>query len=199
MDNSDHVKGESLSRNKKKENILGKLAQNTRLLMNNISSELETSPELDSAVRKENIDILRNLVFGNGNEETNIPIAIEAIIRSNKGALLKKFISETKDLDIVDGVLINKVTNTSSCLLKLLNRQFLITKDQPIPVMSFSLQHLALNCASILQQIGIKASNEQSNKLLDIALETDDLEAFDQFLQNDDKEELKRVLFKVHI
>ena len=199
MDNSDHVKGESLSRNKKKENILGKLAQNTRLLMNNISSELETSPELDSAVRKENIDILRNLVFGNGNEEKNIPIAIEAIIRSNKGALLKKFISEIEDLDIVDGILINKVTNTSSCLLKPFNRLFLITKDQQIPVMSFSLQHLALNCASILQQIGIKASNEQSNKLLDIALETDDLEAFDQFLQNDDKEELKRVLFKVHI
>ena len=80
--------------------------------MNNISSELETSPELDSAVREENIDILRNLVDGNANEETNIPIAIEAIIRSNKGALLKKFISEIEDLDIVDGILINKVTNT---------------------------------------------------------------------------------------
>ena len=199
MDNSDHVKGESLSRNKKKENILLKLAQNTRLLMNNISSELETSPEFDSAVREENIDILKNLVDENTNEKTNIPIAVEAIIRSNKGALLKKFISETKDLDIVDGVLINKVTNTSSCLLKPFNRLILITKDQQIPVMSFSLQHLALNCASILQQIGIKPSSEQSNKLMDIALETDELEAIDQFLQNDEKEVLKRVLFKVYI
>ena len=187
MDNSDHL------------NILRKLAQNTRLLMNNISSELETSPEFDSAVREENIDILKNLVDENTNEKTNIPIAVEAIIRSNKGALLKKFISEIEDLDIVDGILINKVTNTSSCLLKPFNRLFLITKDQQIPVMSFSLQHLALNCARILQQIGIKPNNEQSNKLMDIALEKDDLEVIDQFLQNDDKKVLKRVLFKVHI
>ena len=125
MDNSDHL------------NILRKLAQNTRLLMNNISSELETSPEFDSAVRKENIDILKNLVDENTNEKTNIPFAVEAIIRSNKGALLNKFISEIEDLDIVDGILMNKVTNTSSCLLKPFNRLLLITKDQQIPVMVY--------------------------------------------------------------
>ena len=105
--------------------------------MNNISNELETSPEFDSAVRKENIDILKNLVDENTNEKTNIPFAVEAIIRSNKGALLNKFIAEIEDLDIVDGILMNKVTNTSSCLLKPFNRLLLITKDQQIPVMVY--------------------------------------------------------------
>ena len=63
--------------------------------------------------------------------------------------------------------------------------------------MDFSLQHLSLNCASILQQIGIKLTSEQGNRILDVALEKDDFGVIDQFLQNDDKEALKRVLFKV--
>ena len=63
--------------------------------------------------------------------------------------------------------------------------------------MDFSLHHLSLNCASILQQIGIKLTSEQGNRILDVALEKDDFGVIDQFLQNDDKEALKRVLFKV--
>ena len=65
--------------------------------------------------------------------------------------------------------------------------------------MDFSLQHLSLNCASILQQIGIKLTSEQGNRILDVALEKDDIGIVDQFLQNDDKEAMKRVLFKVYI
>ena len=47
---------ESLSKNRKKESLLKQMAQNTRVLMRNISSELETSPELDSAITEDNID-----------------------------------------------------------------------------------------------------------------------------------------------
>ena len=47
---------ESLSKNRKKESLLKQMAQNTRVLMRNISSELETSPELDSAIKEDNID-----------------------------------------------------------------------------------------------------------------------------------------------
>ena len=58
--------------------------------------------------------ILRNLVDDNADETTTVSIAVEAIIRSDKGTLLKRFITETNNLNIVDGVLYsNKVADTS--------------------------------------------------------------------------------------
>ena len=58
--------------------------------------------------------ILRNLVDDNADETTTVSIAVEAIIRSDKGTLLKRFITETNNLKIVDGVLYsNKVADTS--------------------------------------------------------------------------------------
>ena len=58
--------------------------------------------------------ILRNLVDNNADETTTVSIAVEAIIRSDKGTLLKRFITETNNLKIVDGVLYsNKVADTS--------------------------------------------------------------------------------------
>ena len=57
---------------------------------------------------------LRNLVNDNADETTTVSIAVEAIIRSDKGTLLKRFITETNNLKIVDGVLYsNKVADTS--------------------------------------------------------------------------------------
>ena len=58
--------------------------------------------------------ILRKLVDNNADETTTVSIAVEAIIRSDKGTLLKRFITETNNLKIVDGVLYsNKVADTS--------------------------------------------------------------------------------------
>ena len=58
--------------------------------------------------------ILRNLVDDNADETTTVSIAVEAIIRSDKGTLLKRFITETNNLNIVDGILYSKkVTETS--------------------------------------------------------------------------------------
>ena len=58
--------------------------------------------------------ILRNLVDDNADDTTTVSIAVEAIIRSDKGTLLKRFITETNNLKIVDGVLYsNKVADTS--------------------------------------------------------------------------------------
>ena len=58
--------------------------------------------------------ILRNLVDDNADETTTVSIAVEAIIRSDKGTLLKRFITETNNLKIVDGVLYSiKVADTS--------------------------------------------------------------------------------------
>ena len=58
--------------------------------------------------------ILRNLVDDNADETTTVSITVEAIIRSDEGTLLKRFITETNNLNIDDGVLYsNKVADTS--------------------------------------------------------------------------------------
>ena len=71
--------------------------------------------------RKDSIQIsvliLRNLVDDNADETTTVSIAVEAIIRSDKGTLLKRFITETNNLNIADGadgvLYSNKVADTS--------------------------------------------------------------------------------------
>ena len=126
-------------------------------------------------IQNEFIDILsRNLIRCNGEP---IPKAVEAIIRSNKNELLQKFLSQTDEVEIIDGSLVNQGEN--------------------IPVMNFSIKGLALRCATTLVQVGVRASKEECHEIMRIAFINDDLEAMECFLDNEDNNTLTKYLFKV--
>ena len=106
--------------------------------------------------------------------------AVEAIVRSDNDDLLRRFLSETGEIKVIDGAL---VTDQE--------------EEESIPAISFSIRGLALRCASTLVQIGVRASQEECAEIMRIAFINDDIEAMDQFLKNADKSTLTKYLFEV--
>ena len=104
--------------------------------------------------------------------------AVEAIVRSDNDDLLRRFLSETGEVKVIDGALVTK-------------------EEESIPAIGFSIQGLALRCATTLVQIGVMASQEECAEIMRIAFYNDDIEAMDQFLKNTDKNTLTKYLFKV--
>ena len=102
---------------------------------------------------------------------------MEAIIRSDNGSLLQRFLSETGEIRVIDGAL--------------------VTEEESIPAISFSIQGRALRCASTLVQIGVTASQVECAEIMRIAFINDDIEAMNQFLKKVDKNTLTKYLFEV--
>ena len=106
--------------------------------------------------------------------------AVEAIVRSDNDDLLRRFLSETGEIKVIDGAL---VTDQE--------------EEESIPAISFSIRGLALRCAATLVQAGVRASQEECSEIMRIAFINDDIEAMDQFLKNADKSTLTKYLFEV--
>ena len=106
---------------------------------------------------------------------------MEAIVRSDNDDLLRRFLSESGEIRVIDGALVT-VTD----------------EEESIPAINFSIQGLALRCATTLVQIGVMASQEECAEIMRIAFNNDDIEAMDQFLKKADKSTLKKYLFLVH-
>ena len=104
--------------------------------------------------------------------------AVEAIVRSDNDDLLRRFLSESGEIRIIDGVLVTD-------------------EEESIPAINFSIRGLALRCATTLVQVGVQASQEECAEIMRIAFYNDDIEAMDQFLKNADKNTLTKYLFKV--
>ena len=62
--------------------------------------------------------------------------------------------------------------------------------------MTFSIKKLALKCAYTLQVFGVKASMEEQESLMGIALRNDDLEAINQFIDDGNRETISNFLLK---
>ena len=103
--------------------------------------------------------------------------AVEAIVRSDNDDLLRRFISDAREVRVVDGVL--------------------VCDEETIPAITFSIRGLALRSASTLLKIGVRASQEECAEIMRIAFENDDIEAIGQFLKDEDKNTLRRYLFEV--
>ena len=104
---------------------------------------------------------------------------MEAIVRSDNDDLLRRFLSETGEIEVLDGALVTD------------------QEEESIPAISYSIRGLALRCASTLVQIGVRASQEECAEIMRIAFINDDIEAMDQFLKNADKSTLTKYLFEV--
>ena len=104
--------------------------------------------------------------------------AVEAIVRSDNDDLLRRFLSESGEIRVNDGAL--------------------VTDEESIPAIRFSIRGLALRCATTLVQVGVQASQEECAEIMRIAFINDDIEAMDQFLKKADKSTLKKYLFLVH-
>ena len=104
--------------------------------------------------------------------------AVEAIVRSNNDDLLRRFLSESGEIRIINGALVTD-------------------EEESIPAISFSIRGLALRCATTLVQVGVQASQEECAEIMRIAFINDDIEAMDQFLKNTDKSTLTKYLFEV--
>ena len=103
--------------------------------------------------------------------------AVEAIVRSDNDDLLSRFISDAREVRVVDGVL--------------------VCDEETIPAITFSIRGLALRSASTLLKVGVRASQEECAEIMRIAFENDDIEAIGQFLKDEDKNTLRRYLFEV--
>ena len=101
-------------------------------------------------------------------------------MRSDNDDLLRRFLSESGEIRIIDGALVTD------------------KEESIIPAISFSIQGLALRCATTLVQVGVQASQEECAEIMRIAFFNDDIEAMDQFLKKADKSTLKKYLFLVH-
>ena len=106
-----------------------------------------------------------------------LPTAVEAIVRSDNGGLLQRFLSETGEIRVIDGAL--------------------VTDEESIPAISFSIRGLALRCATILVQIGVRANQEECAEIMRIAFNNDDIEAMNTLLKNADENTLTKYLFEV--
>lgn len=104
--------------------------------------------------------------------------AVEAIVRSDNDDLLRRFVSESGEVKVIDGVLVTK-------------------EEESLPAISFSIQGLALRCATTLVQIGVRASQEECTEIMRIAFNNDDIEAMKEFLKNADRSTLTKYLFEV--
>ena len=104
--------------------------------------------------------------------------AVEAIVRSDNDDLLRRFLSETDEIRVIEGALVTD-------------------KEESIPAISFSIRGLALRSATTLVQMGVRASQEECAEIMRIALINDDIEVMDQFLKNADKNTLTKCLFEV--
>ena len=62
--------------------------------------------------------------------------------------------------------------------------------------MTFSIKKLALKCAYTLQVFGVKASMEEQESLMGIALRNNDLEAIKQFIDDGNRETIGNFLIK---
>ena len=62
--------------------------------------------------------------------------------------------------------------------------------------MTFSIKKLALKCAYTLQVFGVKASMEEQESLMEIALMNNDLEAIEQFIDDGNRETIGNFLLK---
>ena len=103
--------------------------------------------------------------------------AVEAIVRSDNDDLLRRFLSDAREVRVVDGVL--------------------VCDEESLPAMTFSIRGLALRSASTLLQVGVRASQEECAEIMRIAFENDDIYAIGQFLKDEDKNTLRRYLFEV--
>ena len=114
-------------------------------------------------------------------KSNDVPLstAVEAIVRSNKDHLLRRFLSETDEIRVDDGALVTE------------------EEEESIPAISFSIRGLALRCATTLVQIGVTASKEECAEIMRIAFNNDDIEAMNQFLKNADNRTLTKYLFEV--
>ena len=97
--------------------------------------------------------------------------AVEAIVRSDNG----RFLSETGEVRVIDWAL--------------------VSDEESIPAINFSIRGLTLRCASTLVQIGVRASQEECAEI--IAFNNDDIDAMDQFLKKADRKTLTKYLFEV--
>ena len=103
--------------------------------------------------------------------------AVEAIVRSDNDDLLRRFLSENGEVKVIDGAL--------------------VTDEESVPAIGFSIRGLALRCATSLVQIGVRASQEECAEIMRIAFNNDDIEAMDQFLKTADRNTLTKYLFEV--
>ena len=72
----------------------------------------------------------------------------------------------------------------------------LLFQHQHVPVITFSIKTLALKCAYTLKVFGVKASLEEQESLMGIALMNDDLEAIEHFLDDGSRETIGNFLLK---
>ena len=114
-------------------------------------------------------------------KSNDVPLstAVEAIVRSDNDDLLRRFLSETGEIKVIDGALVTD------------------EEEESIPAISYSIKGLALRCAATLVQVGVRASQEECAEIMRIAFIHDDIEAMDQFLKNADKSTLTKYLFEV--
>ena len=103
--------------------------------------------------------------------------AVEAIVRSDNDDLLRRFLSENGEVKVIDGAL--------------------VTDEESVPAIGFSIRGLALRCATSLVQIGVRASQEECAEIMRIAFNNDDIEAMGQFLKTADRNTLTKYLFEV--
>ena len=103
---------------------------------------------------------------------------MEAIVRSNNDVLLRRFLSENGEIRVIDGALVTE-------------------EEESIPAINFSIQGLALRCATTLVQVGVTASQEECAEIMRIAFINDDIKSIDQFMKNADKSTLTKYLFQV--
>ena len=104
-----------------------------------------------------------------------LPKAVEAIVRSDNDYLLRRFLSETGEVRVIEWAL--------------------VSDEESIPAINFSIRGLTLRCASTLVQIGVRASQEECAEI--IAFNNDDIDAMDQFLKKADRKTLTKYLFEV--
>ena len=116
----------------------------------------------------------RNLIKSNSEPLATV---VEAVVRSDNDDLLRRFLSETGEVRVIDGAL--------------------VCDEEPIPAISFSIRGLALRSATILMKVGVRASQEECSEIMRIAYVNDDIEALGHFLQDADKNRLTKHLFEV--
>merc|ERR1712045_1042750 len=83
--------------------LMGQLLKKTSLIMNQVSDSFKQCDELRSAIEDENIAEIRSLTKSN---VVPLSAAVEAIVRSDNDDLLRRFLSESGDIRIIDGALV---------------------------------------------------------------------------------------------
>ena len=123
----------------------------------------------------------QQIIDRNLTKTNDLPLstAVEAIVRSDNDDLLRRFLSDSGEIKVIDGALVSD------------------EEEQSIPAISYSIRGLALRCATTLVQIGVRASKEECAEIMRIAFINDDIKAMDQFLKNADKSTLTKYLFEV--